>query len=118
MQRGGTIFHYEKAMERSTNEPVMGLTYALLDRARVMAALDHLENNRDEAALQGLVSLVHNPLNARACARALQILSGWDHPIVKDAILAGLNDSHVTVQFAALRALNPKQTVELSFAIV
>ena len=105
-------------MERSTNENVIGLTYALLDRARVMAALDHLENNRDEATLQSLLSLVHNPLSARATARALQILSGWNHPIVKDAILAGLNDSHVTVQFAAVCALQPKQTVELSFAIV
>lgn len=105
-------------MERSTNENVIGLTYALLDRARVMEVLHHLGNNRDEATLQGLISLIHNPLSARATARALQILSGWDHPIVKDAILDGLHDSHVTVQFAAIRALQPKQTVELSFAIV
>lgn len=103
-------------MDHLTN--AMSVTYALLDRNRVQGALDQLEKERDEATVQGLISLVHNPVTARAASRALKILSGWDHPLVKDAILAGLRDSRVTVQFAALSALRPKQSEELSFAVV
>jgi len=97
---------------------VMNTTYALLDRSTVLDALCCLEENRDEATLQALISLVHNPGGARVAVRALQILSKWEHPLVRDAILAGLQESRVTIQFAALQALKPKLSEELSFAVV
>ena len=85
-------------------------TYALLQPATALAAIQTLRGASGKAEVEGLVELLLRPGAAPEAVAAIAALDGCESPIVLDALSTSLESSHTSVRRAALEALHRRKS--------
>jgi HEAT repeat protein len=97
-----------------TTEQIRRRTYALLRPETAVAAVESLHGERDRAAVEGLVELIHAPDSARTAIAAIDALEGCDDPIVLDALAAALDSAHSSVRISAAESMRQRRAAHLA----
>ncbi len=92
----------------AVQEDVRAIAHALLDARTAHAAALALRGHTCDAAVLGLVELIHESPSADAAVAAISALERCTHALVNDALQQALESVHVTVRLAALSALGAR----------
>jgi HEAT repeats len=84
---------------------MLRLTHGLLRAETAQAAIDALQGQTDQAAVEGLVDLLDNPPSARAALAAISALEACPHPLADDALRDSLASMNSSVRLVAVQAL-------------
>jgi hypothetical protein len=90
-------------------ENLLRVTHALLRPATAVAAVRALDGRTEQAAVEGLVELIHCHRTAAEAVAAVGALEASASPIVGDALDAALDSPHPSVRLAALQDLQRRQ---------
>ncbi len=97
-----------------SGEDVLSITHALLRPDTAFAAIRALRGCADRPAVEGLVELIYRSHTVREVTAAIAALESVANPIIRDALVAALDNPSPLVRLAALQDLHRRAAADLN----